>query len=232
LVPHDHARLGLFERWGAWLGLWTPPRGVAVPPPPWRAVGIGGAVLLVLLGVAALIAAPRVAGERDADRARTERAAAERRAAFLAFVEREQAPRRDGAEPDPGAPTAAARRVAVRSSLVAEAATAVARDARSRTDKAVERAAACERSPRSPDHVEPARDLSMRAAAYNCTAVTSRFGSGGSAGARGIIGLPYRLVVDFRRGSFTWCRIVPLGDRDRLSIPLPDDCRLSRTAGQ
>jgi hypothetical protein len=220
-------RLGFFERLGAWLGVWTPPRGVAVPPPPWRAIGIGAALLVGLIGTAALIAVPEIAGDREADRARSERAEAQRRAAFLAYLDREQTPRRGSAEPDPGGGAGAARREVVRIALVASAATAVARDARRRTGKAIEQAAECQPFPRTLNRVDPAEDLSRRNAAYDCTAVTNRFGTEGEAGGRGITGIPFRLIVDFGRGSFAWCRIVPLGDRDRLSIPLPDACRLS-----
>jgi hypothetical protein len=218
-------RVGVFERLGAWLGLWTPPRGVVVPPPPWRSIGIGAALFVVLAGAAAALAVPQIADDREADRSRSERAEAERRADFLAYVDREQAPRRGRAAPDPGDGEGAARREAVRSALVSSAAADVARDARQRTGKSIERAADCRQFPRTLDGVEPAADLSRRTAAYNCTAVTTRFGSESQAGGEGIIGIPFRVVVHFDSGRYAWCRIVPLGDRDRLSIPLPDACR-------
>jgi hypothetical protein len=221
--PRD--RLGFFERLGAWLGLWTPPRGVHVPPPPWRAIGIGAAAVVALLGTAAAIAVPRIADDREADRRAEARAEAQRRAEFLAYVDREQAPRRGRAEPDPRRDPAAAREV-TRRALVAAAAAAIARDARRRTDEEVEPRAECEPFPRTLDADDPAAQLSRPAAAYNCVAVTARFGGEDQAGGRGIIGIQFRLVVDFRRGSFAWCRIIPLGDRDRLSHPLPDACRL------
>jgi hypothetical protein len=224
----ERERLGIFERLGAWVGLWTPPRGVVVPPPPWRAIGIGAAIFAVLAGTAAALAVPQIADEREADRSRSERAEAERRAAFLAYVDREQAPRHGSAEPDPGAGAAASRRRAVRAALVASAATSVARDARRRTDKDVERAAQCVPFPRTLEGQDQARDLSRRAGAYNCTAVTSRFGSESQAGGEGIIGIPFRVVARFDRGRYAWCRIIPLSDRDRLSIPLPDACRTPR----
>jgi len=50
--------------------------------------------------------------------------------------------------------------------------------------------------------------------------VTARFDTGA-------IGVPFRLVARFRHGRYAFCEIVPLGDRDRLSHPLPDACRLS-----
>jgi hypothetical protein len=219
-------RLSFFERLGAWLGLWTPPRDVVVPPPPWRAIAIGAVLLVALLGAAALIAVPRIADDREADRRRAERAEAQRHAQFLAYVDREQAPRRGRARPDPGGAARPARREAARRTLLDGAATAVAADARRRTRKDVEPAAECRPFPRSLHRVDPAAQLARPAAAYDCVAVTARFGREDQAGGRGIIGIQFRLVVDFRRGGFAWCRIVPLGDRDRLANPLPAACRL------
>ena len=50
-------------------------------------------------------------------------------------------------------------------------------------------------------------DLGRRAAAYQCVAVTSRFGQG--TGQEGVIGIPFRLVADFARGRYAFCRVVP-----------------------
>jgi hypothetical protein len=41
----------------------------------------------------------------------------------------------------------------------------------------------------------------------------------------GVIGIPFRLVAEFTRGRYAFCRVVPLSDQDRLSHPLPDACR-------
>jgi hypothetical protein len=222
-------RLSLIERLGAWLGLWTPPRGVEVPPAPWRAIGVGAAVVAALLGTAAAIAIPRIEDRREADRQREEASEARRHEAFLAHVRREQAPRHGSGEADPGATDARARRLQARRSLLASAATAIAGDARRGTDKDVERAAECEPFPRSLSGLDPAAELDRPAATYDCVAVTARFGRADQPGGRGIIGTQYRLVVHFRRGRFAWCRVIPLGDRDRLSNPLPDACRLPST---
>ena len=45
---------------GAWLHLWTPPRGAAVPPVPWRRIGIGAAIAALLLGALAAWLVPRI----------------------------------------------------------------------------------------------------------------------------------------------------------------------------
>ena len=218
-------RLGRLEVLGAWLGIWTPPRGAAVPPVPRRKLIAGGALLLALLGAAAAFALPRLAEDREAARERERRAAAERHARFLVTVDREQAPRRGRGTADPGAGAPPARRAEARRALMAAAETGIAQDARRRTRRDV-RGVDCEPFPRSLTRIDPAAELRRRAAAYDCVAVTARFGGEGVPGGEGIIGIPFRLVVRFDGGALAWCRIVPLGDRDRISHPLPDACRL------
>jgi hypothetical protein len=181
------------ETLGAWLGLWTPPRGETVPPVPWRAVGVAAVALVVGVGAAAALVLPGAASDRrEADR-RAARAEAERHAAFLASVDREQRPRtgRGG---------------------LAAAAGAVERDARTRTPKPVS-GVECEPFPRS-------LGRSRRTGAFDCIAVTARLPGGG------VIGMNFRVVVE--HGRYAFCRIIPLGDRDRLTHPLPDACRASR----
>jgi hypothetical protein len=53
-------RLSRWETLGAWLHVWTPPKGVDVPPVPWRKLALWGAVAAVVVGVAAAIAVPRI----------------------------------------------------------------------------------------------------------------------------------------------------------------------------
>lgn len=205
------------ETLGAWLGVWTPPREAEVPPVPWRKIVIGGAVLVVVLGVAAALIVPRVTDTKEQARERERRAASERRAEFLAMVDREQAPRTGRGPLDRG-------RVRERAALLAAAETAIADDARRRTDREI-RGTECEPFPRSLRRADPVEQLSRRAAAYDCVAVTARFRQGDER-REGLIGIPFRLVVRFADGRYAWCRIVPLGDRDRLTHPLPDACRL------
>jgi hypothetical protein len=65
--PNEHpvqvARDPRLSRWeivGAWLHIWTPPKGVEIPAVPWRKLGLGLLAGSVLIGVAAAIAVPRV----------------------------------------------------------------------------------------------------------------------------------------------------------------------------
>jgi hypothetical protein len=212
-------RLGRLEILGAWLRLWTPPRDAIVPPVPWRGIAVASVLLVAVLGAAAALVLPGVAADRRDARERAERARAERHAAFLASVEREQRPGVRHGRPDPGPPVPAARRTAARRALLAQAAAGIRSDALRRTPKRIG-GVECEPFPRRLGQAAPVADLARPAAAYDCVAVTARFD-------RGIIGMNFRLVVNFRRGSIAWCRIIPLGDRDRLTHPLPSACRLT-----
>jgi hypothetical protein len=196
---------------GAWLGLWTPPRGEAVPPVPWRVVAISAVAVVVAVGAAAALVLPGVATHRSAEREREARAEAARHAAFLASVDREQRPRVRRGRP--------ARTVAARRALVATASAAIERDARTRTVKRI-LGVECEPFPRTVGGADPVADVARRAATYDCVAVTARIPGGG------IIGMSFRLVARFAAGGYAWCRVIPLGDRDRLSHPLPGPCRL------
>ena len=189
---------------------------------PWRKLAVGATALVLVLGAVAAVVLPQVSENRQAARERQQRADAERHAAFLATVDREQRPRRGGGRPDPGRGAAPSRRTAVRTDLLATAEAGIAADAGRRGGKDI-RDVACEPFPRQVEATVPARELSRPAAVYDCVAVTARL-EGESAG---VIGMPFRLVVRFDDGRFAWCRIVPLGDRDRLAHPLPDACRLS-----
>src|SRR3954447_5829485 len=43
-------RASIFEIVGAWLHLWTPPRGVTTPPVRWRRLGVGTGGAIVAVG--------------------------------------------------------------------------------------------------------------------------------------------------------------------------------------
>ena len=197
-------RLSRWEILGAWLRLWTPPREAVVPPVPWRKVALGGVLVLAAAAVAVVVLL-NTESDRDAAEQRAARAAVQRHAEFLADVERRQAPQHGRGQGD-------AASVRTRRALLAAAQTDISAGA---DDRDVD----CEPFPKTLDTTPPAADLARAAAAYDCVAIKSRFGTGA-------IGTPFRLVVHFDSGRYAWCEIVPLGDRDRLSHPLPDACRL------
>ena len=53
-------RLTRWEILGAWLHVWTPPKGLDVPPVPWRKLALWGTAGLIVVGGAAAIAVPRI----------------------------------------------------------------------------------------------------------------------------------------------------------------------------
>ena len=53
-------RLTRWETVGAWLHIWTPPKGLEVPPVPWRKLALWGLVGALVIGAAAAIAVPRI----------------------------------------------------------------------------------------------------------------------------------------------------------------------------
>jgi hypothetical protein len=179
-----------------------------------------------LAAVALLVVLP-AAGNRDAAERRAQRAAAERHAALLAAVDRDQRPRRGSGRPDPGRGAAPRERIAARGALLDAAEQLIGRDAGALTTKRI-LDVACEPFPRTLHAKQPTQDLGRDVAAYDCTAVTARFGDSSTPGGAGIIGLPFRLVTRFATGAFAWCRVVPLSDSDRLAHPLPRACREQR----
>jgi hypothetical protein len=77
-------RLSRWEIVGAWLHVWTPPKGLEVPPVPWRRLALWGAVAALVLGAVAAITVPRI------DKSKKE-GAAERAAQAAAAVSAEKA---------------------------------------------------------------------------------------------------------------------------------------------
>ena len=218
----EDRRLGRLEILGAWLGVWTPPREAAVPPVPWRWIAGGAAALAIALLAAAALLVPGILDDRDRAGDRAREAAQRRHEQALRTADREQRPRTGSGTADPGEGAPAASRTRARAALLAGARRALRRDAAGRGDGRV-RGLDCEPFPRGSAPRPPVGDLSVEEAVYQCVAVTSRFGEGTEE--EGVIGIPFRLVADFAGGSYAFCRIVPLSDKDRLAHPLPEACR-------
>src|SRR5690349_14046968 len=68
--PGGAEKAGPFETLGAWLHIWTPPRGVEVPEVPRRKLAIIGVVAVVVIGVAAAIAIPAINSSKKDESAR------------------------------------------------------------------------------------------------------------------------------------------------------------------
>jgi hypothetical protein len=210
--PYRPSRL---ETLGAWLHVWTPPRDAEVPPVPWRKVGIGAALaLLVVAGATALIA-PSIDDTKRSQRAEERRADERMRAERRARILREQQPRRGRLDAAAGS----------RAEAVFIVERAIGRDARARFDRRARRAVCepleqyvVEGSPRVP---------------YRCVASTSAvIGAGDQEGARGEVGIPYRAILDFAKHRYAFCKLNPLpSERDlpdpRDVVKLPPECAVS-----
>ena len=218
----EERRLGPLEVLGAWLGVWTPPRGAVVPPVPWRAIAIGGTLVALVLLVAAVLLVPGIVDDRKQADERAREAAQRAHERALATADREMRPRTGTGTADPGDGASEAGRTRAREALLAKAHDALQADAAIRGAGKVH-GLDCEPFPRGSAPRPPVGDLAVERAVYQCVAVTSRFGEGTEE--EGVIGIPFRLVTDFAGGSFAFCRVVPLSDKDRLSHPLPDACR-------
>jgi hypothetical protein len=203
-----------FEILGAWLGIWTPPRDVVIPPVPWRKVA-AGAVLLALAALAfAVFAAPAIDEAKDERSAREQRELDQRAAARRARIVAMQQPR-----------FGRARSSQPRAAVVAHAETAIGRDARERFSPRA-RTASCDPA--------PGIDPGAPKVAYDCLSATTDIeGAGEQEGARGELGYPYRAIVDFETARYAFCRINPVPSEKaipdpRKTIGLPRACLLSR----
>jgi hypothetical protein len=199
-----------WEALGAWLGVWTPPRDVEVPPPPSARTLAWAAAALVGLGiVVALVIAPAIDAGKDRAAAE-ERAARAQRAAARREAQRVQQRPRQGALPA-GAGRAAA---------LAAVGDLVLRDARARFAPEATRTTC---RPYPPSRAGRERAASGPRAAYDCLVVVREF-------ARGRTGVPYRAVVDFAAGRYAFCKINPVPSErvlpdPRLVVRLEPPCR-------
>jgi hypothetical protein len=229
-------RASVPETVGAWLGLWTPPRDVAVPPVPVRALLVAGAVLLALAAGAVAVVVPAIDDSKERAAAREARAAAERRAESRRRTIAEQRPRRlalAALRPAAGAPPA--QRIAARAALLERAEAAISADARERAAagelEGRPRGTECEPYPKRDPGDGPERDLGAARGVYNCL-VFVRVIAATETNEGGQLGYPFRAVLDFERFSVTWCKTNPVpGERvvpdPRTVIELPPACRAS-----
>jgi hypothetical protein len=210
----------------AWLGLWKP-RDVEVPPVPRRKLAVAGALLVVLVAGAALLAVPAIQSGKDEAAEREARESADARVAERRRLETEQAAQRGRGRPAPDRAARLALLERVRASIAADARRRIAAG---ELDGPIRRVQ-CRPGARSRvDGVGPEADLGRSRGSYDCTAVTSDI----PAGARnvpGSVGYPFVAVVDFRTGRYSWCKTNPVpGERvipdPRDVVALPKECVL------
>jgi hypothetical protein len=214
------------SRWeivGAWLHLWTPPRDVHVPSPPWRTLGIAAAVLAIACAGAYALIAPAVdeGKRRGADRDARELALRQR--AEVVRLRREQ--RAQTARAARAARLRAAGRgeAAVRAALLAAVATSVGDDARARArrgelDGPIRGEARCRALPAAP----PGR------AHWECLAVTGEVVRSRTSGVVGHTGYPFLVSASLRDLRYAWCKYNPQAGEGsaqfKLVVPLPRAC--------
>jgi hypothetical protein len=168
-----------------------------------------GGALLLLVVAGAFVLADRISSDRNArDRAQTARATA----AEKIRLGRLQAPHRAsavGLRPPPGASTA--RRLAARAGLVKAVEARITEDARARAARReIEgpiTATRCGPFLRSPDAVPDDRVLSRDVGRYDCVAIKADVRNGGKS--VGSLGYAFVAALDFRRFSYAWCRNTP-----------------------
>ncbi len=219
-------QVGRFETVGAWLHLWTPPRDAQVPPVPWRRIGIGAAIAAVVLGALAAWLVPRIDSAKRHEAATERQALAALSARQRRVLTRDQRLHAGRASALPSDPAAAQRTV------LADLERAITADAHARTASGtLERPVLTTRcAPFTRGTVKVAPPPTATAAAYECTGVTRDIPRSAHAPA-GEIGYPFWARVNFRRGTFEWCKVnLPPGERgiggQAAVVALPAPCNL------
>jgi hypothetical protein len=173
-----------------------------------RIAAVIGAALLVIVAVALVISIPKITEDKNGRAAADRRTAQEREAALVKELKSEQRLREGTGTPAPGRAGAAV--ISARRALAADLSAAVATDARARVRTGefahpVTRVE-CERYPRGAHGEDPATDLTSATGRYSCLAVTADAPRTATQNASSI-GYPYRALVDFPNGRFTYCKI-------------------------
>ena len=175
----------------------------------WGSLGVGGRVglgvgLLVVV-VAAAVWVPRGLQTTRDNQASDRRTADAQRATEVRRIERMQRPRATKVSPAPPA------------RLEAALSAAILADSRARPGATRARRVSCTGEP---GHSGPTRR-------FACTAVTSDVANANDSG-RGVIGYPYRAVVNGPAGRLTWCRVAGRPGEGSLlprgATPVPRAC--------
>jgi hypothetical protein len=221
------------ETVGAWLKIWTPPRDVVVPDVPVRKLLIGGAVLAVVLGVAAAIIVPRIEARNDrlaADDARAHAALVKQRRLEAIHEQRPRTQAFAGLKPAAGVPESAL--VVARVALLTRTESAITADARHRvaTGELTGDPSATTCEPYPPTDNGPERDVSVRRGAYDCFVAIDTI-PGDKNNLSGHVAYPFRAVLDFKSFSVAWCRMNLVPGEKVIPDPafvtaLPRACRV------
>jgi hypothetical protein len=195
-----------------------------------RRIALVAGVLLALGAVAGLaVGVPALVDSRRAQAAAERAATARLRAERLAELRAELRPVPGRAAPARGLTGAAA--LSARHATAAVLAQAILTDAvaRARAGTLGHRSTRveCARYPTAPGEPDPADDLTARRGRYACLAVTADIAPQQSTSG-GFFGYPYRALVDFRSGRFSFCKISGRPGEGSLAqtlvVPVPPSC--------
>jgi hypothetical protein len=171
-----------------------------------RVAAAAGALLLVAAVVAATVVVPHLRSGAHEARARDDQRSAAADAELRARYEREARPIQGRGPVDAGGALAARRQ------LVAGLQAAVLADARGRARRGELHgsysASTCYGYPKQVDAVPPAEDIARASEVVECLAVTHKVARDERTTSGSLIGQPYRAVVDFAHGRYTFCKIV------------------------
>src|SRR3954447_22275177 len=187
-------RLTRWEIVGAWLHVWTPPKGLEVPPVPWRKLALWGSLALLLAGAAAAIAVPQIDNSKKEGAAQRAREAAAADSAERARLRADQRVHRL-ALPAGVAPVAALE-------------SAITADAKQRVE------AKTISGPVLSTRCEPAADrvIQFRASrVYKCFVKTATGLRGEGADVLGT-GYPFVATVYTKQRRLAWCKENPHAD--------------------
>jgi hypothetical protein len=179
-----------------------------IPPRARRPAAFAAAILLAAAAVALVVSIPAITESKDERAAADQQAERERQAQRVAELQAELRLRTGRGTPARGLECAAA--LEARHALAADLAAAVKDDALARVragqfTQSVHRVE-CERFPRGVDVPDPASDLSKATGRYACLAITADAPRVETNQASSI-GYPYRALVHFETGRFSYCKI-------------------------
>jgi hypothetical protein len=221
----EPVRMGRAETLGAWLHVWTPPKGATVPPVPTRKLAIGGVVAALVLAALAAWLVPRI------DRSKRATARAERGSlAALTALERKRLAADQQLHQGRIAGSPVKPDLAGRARVIGELEHSITLDARQRvsagTLKGPILTTSCRPYTRTPAASPTAPDR------YECTAVTTEIPRG-VRNVAGQGGYPFWARVNFGARSYVWCKVNPLPSEQAIGsqlavVALPAQCDLQR----
>jgi hypothetical protein len=179
-----------------------------IPPNARKPAGVAAAVLLAAAVVALILSIPAITESKDERAAAERQAEQQRRAERTAIIEAQLRPQSGTGAAAAGLSGAAA--LEARHALVDDLAAAVHDDAVSRVqagefNQSVDRVE-CERFPRGARGENPADNLGLQTGRYSCLAITAD-APRTEGNESSTIGYPYRALVNFPAGKFTFCKI-------------------------